>query len=114
MGFVYNTLYVGVFPVGLRRTKLNFVHAKGLWLFMSHYVYILQSLKDGGYYIGETHSVDARLEFHNSGKQRSTKGRRPFKVVLIEVYPDRRTALKREKEIKSWKGGNRFKELIGQ
>jgi putative endonuclease len=82
--------------------------------FMSHYVYILQSLKDGGYYIGETQNVEARLEFHNGGKQRSTRGRRPFKIVLIEIYPDRQTALKREKEIKSWKGGNKFKELIGQ
>ncbi|MBK8495377.1 MAG: GIY-YIG nuclease family protein [Chitinophagaceae bacterium] len=41
--------------------------------FLSPFVYILQSLKDGKYYIGETHDVEARLLFHNSGKQRSTK-----------------------------------------
>jgi hypothetical protein len=30
---------------------------------MAHYVYILQSLKDGRYYIGETGDVEARLLF---------------------------------------------------
>jgi putative endonuclease len=80
--------------------------------FMPHFVYILQSLKDGKYYIGETSNVEARLHFHNAGLQRSTKHRRPFKIVLIEAYPDRILALKREKEIKSWKGGIQFKKLI--
>ena len=79
---------------------------------MAHYVYILQSLKDFRYYIGETADVEARLKFHNAGLQRSTKSRIPFKVIHTEVYPDRTMALKREKEIKSWKGGNKFKELI--
>jgi GIY-YIG catalytic domain len=32
---------------------------------MSHYVYILQSLQDPKYYIGETTDVDTRLKFHN-------------------------------------------------
>ncbi len=41
--------------------------------FMPHYVYILRSLKDGKYYIDETSNVEARLNFHNSGQQRSTK-----------------------------------------
>ena len=79
---------------------------------MAHYVYILQSLKDGGYYVGETSNVEARLEFHNNGFQRSTKSRKPFIIILVEVYPDRSAALKREKEIKSWKGGIKFKKLI--
>jgi len=79
---------------------------------MTHYVYILQSLKDHKYYIGETYDVEARLKFHNAGLQRSTKHRIPFVIILIESYEDRTRALKREKEIKSWKGGNRFKELV--
>ena len=80
--------------------------------FMPHFVYILQSLKDGKYYVGETFNVEARLHFHNAGLQRSTKHRCPFKIVLIEAYTDRILALKREKEIKSWKGGIQFKKLI--
>ena len=79
---------------------------------MPHYVYILQSLKDHRYYLGETTNVEARLKFHNAGLQRSTKGRRPFKLILSETLPDKIAALKREKEIKSWKGGIKFKKLI--
>ncbi len=79
---------------------------------MPHYVYILQSLKDKKFYIGETHDVEARLLFHNSGKQRSTKNRIPFKLILVEEFETRSDALTREKQIKSWKGGNAFKQLI--
>ena len=79
---------------------------------MPHYVYILQSEKDGGYYIGETHDVTARLIFHNEGLQRSTKVRIPFRLVHVEELPDRHAALKREKEIKGYKGGKSFKRLI--
>ena len=79
---------------------------------MSHYVYILRSLKDCKYYIGETSDVESRLHFHNAGLQRSTKSRRPFEIVLVEAYNDGTLALRREKEIKSWKGGIKFKKLI--
>jgi len=79
---------------------------------MPHFVYIIQSLKDYGYYIGETADLNARLDFHNAGKQRSTQNRIPFRLVLTEEFPDRTYALKREKQIKSWKGGHSFKKLI--
>jgi putative endonuclease len=65
---------------------------------MSHFVYILQSEKDGRYYIGETRDVVARLAFHNAGLQRSTKGRIPFRLVYQEQHTDRLAALKRELE----------------
>ena len=81
---------------------------------MSHFVYIIQSLKDSRYYIGETGNVEQRLLFHNSGKQRSTRRRVPFHLILIEEYPNRKVALRREKEIKSWKGGVKFKALISR
>ena len=79
---------------------------------MPHFVYILQSLRDHKYYIGETADVEARLLFHNAGKQRSTKNRIPFIIILTEQFESRQQALHREKQIKSWKGGNAFKELI--
>ena len=79
---------------------------------MPHYVYILQSLKDAKYYIGETSDVQERLKFHNSGRQRSTSNRIPFRLVLTEEFENRTDALKREKQIKSWKGGSPFKILI--
>jgi putative endonuclease len=79
---------------------------------MPHFVYVLQSQKDFGYYIGETSDLEARLAYHNAGIQRSTKGRRPFIAAYYELHPNRSSALKREKELKSWKGGIRFKMLL--
>jgi len=79
---------------------------------MPYFVYILLSKKDNRYYIGETSDVAARLIFHNSGKQRSTKNRIPFVIILTEKFETRQEALRREKQIKSWKGGNAFKQLI--
>ena len=80
--------------------------------FMPYYVYILQSQKDKKYYIGETADVLSRLLFHNAGKQRSTRYRIPFIIVLVEEFETRGEALKREKQIKDWKGGNAFKALL--
>ena len=79
---------------------------------MPYYVYILKSKKDNKYYIGSTSDVLARLNFHNAGLQRSTKKRVPFELVLFEEYDSKEEALKREKQIKSWKGGMAFQRLI--
>ncbi len=38
-----------------------------------------------------------RLIEHNAGKVRSTKARRPYKIILTEKFPDRKTARQREK-----------------
>lgn len=73
---------------------------------MPHYIYILQSLRDNKYYIGETADIQARLNYHNAGKQRSTKHRTPFTLVYTETFATRTEAPQREKQIKSWKGGN--------
>ncbi|NWG13301.1 MAG: GIY-YIG nuclease family protein, partial [Acidobacteria bacterium] len=35
---------------------------------MPHYVYILQSLADGRYYIGQTSDLQNRLQRHNAGR----------------------------------------------
>ena len=78
----------------------------------SYWVYILKSDKDHRFYIGSAANVQARLKFHNAGLQRSTKNRIPFKLVYSEELPSKTEALKREKQIKSWKGGNAFKKLI--
>jgi len=79
---------------------------------VSYFVYILQSDKDSRYYIGSTQYVQQRLEYHNSGRQRSTKYRVPFRIVYTEELPGKETALKREKQINSYKGGEAFKRLF--
>jgi putative endonuclease len=78
---------------------------------MSYFIYILKSLKDGRYYIGSS-DVKNRLDYHNQGRQRSTKHRTPFVLIYTEEHPSRTVALAREKQIKNYKGGEAFKRLI--
>lgn len=76
------------------------------------YVYIIKSLKDNGYYIGICKDIKKRLERHNKGGVFSTKRRKPFVLVKYEEFLSYNAARIREKEIKSFKGGNKFKNLI--
>jgi putative endonuclease len=79
-----------------------------------YFVYIIKSLKDQKYYIGSTSDVEARLAYHNYGRQRSTKNRIPFTLVYTEQFASRIEAEARERQIKSYKGGLAFKRLISQ
>lgn len=75
-------------------------------------VYILQSLKDNKYYIGYTSNLEARLSDHFNGKTKSLKGRLPVNLVYTEVFSTKSDAIKREKQIKAYKGGDAFKKLL--
>ncbi|KKS85747.1 MAG: Excinuclease ABC C subunit domain protein [Parcubacteria group bacterium GW2011_GWA2_43_11] len=79
---------------------------------MAWTVYILQSKKDGGYYIGCSKDVRKRLEQHNSGYNKSTKFRTPFVLLCTEIYNTQAEAYSREKQIKKYKGGNAFKKIV--
>ena len=70
---------------------------------MRFYVYIIQSEKDGSYYIGSTKDLAERLERHNQGRSKYTKGKTPWELVYHEEFPDRSSAMKREEEIKGHK-----------
>ena len=76
------------------------------------HVYILKSLKDGRFYIGSTSNLEARINRHNAGGNISTKNRRPLKLIYSEIYQSKHEALRREKQIKSYKGGEGFKKII--
>ena len=65
------------------------------------YTYILLSLKDDAHYIGYTSNLRKRLEEHNSGKNLSTKSRRPLKLIYFEACLDEDDAKQREKYFKS-------------
>lgn len=75
-------------------------------------VYILKSTTTGKYYIGMTENIERRLKEHNSGKTTSTKGRGPWEIAYREECADRASAWKRERQIKSYKGGEAFKKLL--
>ena len=47
-------------------------------------IYALQSDTDGGLYVGFTSDLTRRLHQHNSGQTRSTRSRRPLKLIYSE------------------------------
>jgi putative endonuclease len=77
-----------------------------------YHVYVLRIKKSGRYYIGQTQDLSKRLEKHARGKTKSMKNRGQFEVVYVEKYSSRAEAMKREKEIKRYKGGEAFRKLL--
>jgi putative endonuclease len=76
-------------------------------------VYILQSIESRRYYIGHTGDIEKRLKRHNGKLVRSTKAYAPWEIVYAENYSSKAEALRREMEIKKYKGGIKFKKLLG-
>ena len=66
-----------------------------------YYVYVLSSVVCNRLYIGSSADPDVRLASHNAGRVRSTRSHRPWRRVLLEEHPDRDTACRREKYLKS-------------
>ena len=69
-----------------------------------HYLYILQSEKDGDFYTGTTSDLKRRLQEHNAGKNFSTAPRRPFKLIYYEAYLLKQDVVAREKYLKTSMG----------
>jgi len=74
-------------------------------------VYVLQSQKTGEYYKGITNNLERRLSEHNSGKNISTKGKAPWKLIYHEECVDRIIARQREKYLKSGFGRELIKNI---
>lgn len=78
------------------------------------FTYILQSEIDKEYYVGYTSDLSIRLKWHNEGRNKSTRHRRLMKIVYSEAFENKKDAIARETQIKSYKGGNAFKTLINR
>jgi putative endonuclease len=76
------------------------------------YVYVLQSKKDDDMYIGCTNDLRKRLKLHNSGKVKSTKLRKPFRLIYYESYLNKHDAFEREKFFKTGWGRNYVKRVL--
>ncbi len=76
------------------------------------FLYILQSKKDGSFYIGQTNNILNRIQKHNKGQIQSTKHRIPFDLIYFEQYNTRREAMFRERTLKSPRGIKEKKVII--
>ena len=66
----------------------------------SNYAYMLLCA-DGTYYSGWTSDPQRRQKAHNSGRgSRYTRARLPVRMVYMEEFADRASAMKREAELK--------------
>ncbi len=77
-----------------------------------YYVYVLFSYKDKKLYYGFTSNLKRRVEQHNLGLSKSTKGRRPLKLIYWENYLLREDAELREKYLKTSMGGRVIKKQL--
>ena len=65
-------------------------------------VYILLC-SDNSLYTGISTNPQNRFLDHKSGKGGAyTRSHKPVKIIYIEQFPDKSSALKREAQIKSW------------
>ncbi len=69
-----------------------------------HYVYILQSRKDGSKYIGTTKNLRNRLNEHNDGETKSNRSKAPYKIIWYCCFIDKFKAFGFEKYLKSSSG----------
>ena len=74
--------------------------------------YILKSNKTKRHYIGSTNNLSRRIEEHNRGQTRSTRQNGKWLLIYREVFDSNIEAKRREKQIKSYKGGNAFRSLL--
>ena len=64
------------------------------------YVYLIESLMNGRYYIGQTDDIDKRIKRHNQGRNISTKAYIPWKLKWWKEFETRSAAVKVETKIK--------------
>ena len=78
------------------------------------YVYILQSLKDFSFYVGQCDDLDYRMSKHADGMSKYTSTKRPLRLVYFESFNSRSKAIIREKEIKKMKSRKYIESLVSE
>ena len=70
-----------------------------------HIVYVLRSIENPDrHYVGYTTNLDSRVVAHNLGEDTHTAKWRPWKVVVSIHFPNKDTALRFERYLKSGSG----------
>ncbi|MCK5331977.1 MAG: GIY-YIG nuclease family protein [Candidatus Marinimicrobia bacterium] len=67
-------------------------------------VYVLYSVKIDRLYIGQTQDLKKRLREHREGVSFYTKRASDWRLIHIEEFQTRSEAMRREKQLKTYKG----------
>lgn len=76
------------------------------------FTYIIQSKKDGSFYVGYSENPEKRLEKHNNAKTGYTSRKQPWQLVYTEEFKTKTEAILREKFIKNQKSRDFIIDLI--
>lgn len=76
------------------------------------YAYVLQSAKDGCFYIGSTNNIKRRIAEHQQGKNISTAKRLPVELIYFEGHRSKEDAIRREKYFKTTKGKVTLRQIL--
>jgi putative endonuclease len=79
---------------------------------MKGYIYILLSLKDKKTYTGSTDNIPKRIQEHFAGKVKSTKYRRPLRLIYQKEYKSLQETRYMEKYYKSCAGRKKLKIVL--
>ena len=79
---------------------------------MTCFVYVIVSLANGEFYIGQTDHLLARYRQHANGLVHSTRHLIPHIVAHVEELPDRAAAMRREKQLKQHAGREWIRSVI--
>ena len=79
---------------------------------MDGWVYILQSLKNGRYYVGSTNDLERRLSEHNSGKCKYTSKTGPWKLEFSQKFTNLSVVRKVEFWLKMQKDSDFIRRII--
>jgi putative endonuclease len=77
-----------------------------------YFVYILQSVSTGRFYIGQCDHLIERFHEHQRGVNSATRG--PWRIAYFAVYETRTEALKREAQIKRKKSSTSIRRMIAR
>jgi putative endonuclease len=78
-----------------------------------HFVYLLYSDNFDSFYIGYTTALERRLLEHNTGLTKSTKAKKPWRLVYHETFDSQVDALRREKFLKAQKNKSFYRRISG-
>jgi len=91
--------------LGEKRDRLSY------WR-MAFFLYILESQRDGSFYVGTTNNLEDRIRRHNEGRVKYTKAKGPWRLVYSEDHSNRSSAMKREYAIKRQKRKSYIMDLV--
>ena len=82
--------------------------------FMTFFVYVAHNSVFNKIYIGQTNDLDKRIMEHNEkfGNHYTSKFSGNWKLIYKEEFKTRQEAIKREKQLKSYKGREFVKQFI--